>query len=62
MTAEFWILYGATVAGLFAMYILASIAADKTEVWLLRRQIRLRGVDPLDRLRLDAAVRVSERK
>ena len=63
MTPTFWLLYGSMVAGLVTVYYLASLIADKIEVELLRREIqRLAGVEPIDRAKLDLAMRLTERR
>ena len=63
MTLELVVLWGLAVAALTTVYCLASIIADKIEVALLRREIqRLAGVEPIDRARLDLAMRLTERK
>ena len=63
MTLELLVLWGLAVAALTTVYYLASLIADKIEVELLRREIqRLAGVAPIDRARLDLAMRLTERK
>lgn len=59
---EFWLLLGAFGLALTAVAYAASKAADAVKLWQLKRELKaMRGVNPLDRLSLDAIARM-ERK